>query len=781
MNEAVDVNSLPPHLTGLNPPQLEAVTHFTGPILVLAGAGSGKTRVLTRRVANLILTHSVRPHQILAVTFTNKATQEMKARLQQILGERSEGLWVSTFHAMGVRILRRHADKLGFKGDFTIYDDDDSIGIIKSIMKALNVSDKEYKPRFFQSIIDNAKNTFKSPEQMAKESKSLKGMLIADVYDRYQRELARAGAMDFGDLLVNTLVLLKKFPEVAAEYQERLKFVLVDEFQDTNLIQYEIVRILTKLHRNLLVVGDDDQSIYAFRGATIQNILNFERDFPETKVIKLEENYRSTNNILNLANQLIVKNKGRKQKKLWTNNQGGEPVVYAQLSDEGEEADFVVETISAARTKGRKFKDIAIFYRTNAQSRALEDALMKSKIPYKIFGGLRFYDRKEIKDIVAYLRLIANESDNQAFLRCINTPPRGIGAQSVESVRALAESKSISLMAATRELAPTSKALHGFVELMDELNRQAETAQVGDLINTTIELSQYRPKLKALKDPTVESRLENLLEFVAVGRLSNDTGTTKREILHKFLDKITLATSQELPQEESESHKQELPDVVSLMTVHLAKGLEFPMVFFTGLEEGLVPHYRAIQSGDPAEIEEERRLCYVGVTRAMEELFLSRVFSRAMFQSAGNFASSREESRFLNDVDRTALKLLGRSRPDFRSASDDDFSFGSDSVNSWGFGDAAPVKFEPQKLGKLNIPGVIAADSLPKPKVSNKGYIAPESLSPGVRVKHDLFGKGTIQSVTIDPINPKIEVLFDGGTRAKKLLLNQAGIEVLEQ
>jgi DNA helicase-2/ATP-dependent DNA helicase PcrA len=615
---------------------------------------------------------------------------------------------------------------------------------------------------------------------MAKESKSLKAMMIADVYDRYQRELTRAGAMDFGDLLVNTLVLLKKFPDIALEYQERLKFVLVDEFQDTNLIQYEIVRILTKINRNLLVVGDDDQSIYAFRGATIQNILNFERDFPETKVIKLEENYRSTNNILNLANQLIVKNKGRKHKKLWTSNKGGEPVVYAQLNDEEEEADFIVQTITDVRTKGRKCKDIAIFYRTNAQSRAIEDALMRSKVPYKIYGGLRFYDRKEIKDIVAYLRLISNEADNQAFLRCVNTPPRGIGAQSVESVRSLAEAKSLSLMAATRELANDSKPLRAFVELIDELNRQAETAQVGDLINTTIELSQYRPKLKALKDPTVESRLENLAEFVAVGRMSNETGANKREILHKFLDKITLATSQELPQEE-DGNKDKIPDVVSLMTLHLAKGLEFPVVFFTGLEEGLAPHYRAIQSGDPAEIEEERRLCYVGVTRAMEELFLSRVFSRAMFQSAGTFTSSREESRFLNDIDRAALKLLGRSRPDFSSSSDDDFSFGADSVNSWGFGGTAPVKFEPQKLGKLNIPGVIAADSLPKPKVSKKSFIAPETLSLGMRVRHELFGTGTVQSITIDPINPKVEILFDGASRSKKLLLNQAGLEVLEQ
>lgn len=780
MNEAVDSISAPPHLCGLNPPQLEAVTHFTGPILVLAGAGSGKTRVLTRRVANLILTHGVRPHQILAVTFTNKATQEMKGRLYQLLGDRAEGLWVSTFHAMGVRILRRHASKLGFKGDFSIYDDDDSIGIIKSIMKTLNVNDKEHKPRFFQSIIDNAKNTFKSPEQMAKESKSLKAMLVADIYDRYQRELTRAGAMDFGDLLVNTLVLLKKFPEVALEYQERLKFVLVDEFQDTNLIQYEIIRILTKINRNLLVVGDDDQSIYAFRGATIQNILNFERDFPETKVIKLEENYRSTNNILEIANQLIAKNKGRKAKKLWTSNQGGEPVIYAQLYDEEEEADFIVQTISAAIQTGRNYKDIAIFYRTNAQSRAIEDALMRGKVPYKIFGGLRFYDRKEIKDIVAYLRLIANESDNQAFLRCVNTPPRGIGAQAIEAVRSHAESRSISLLQATRELAETSKALAGFITIIDEILQQAQTAQVGDLINSTIELSQYRPKLKALKDPTVESRLENLAEFVAVGRSYNEIGENKLDILHKFLDKITLATSQELPEAEGEKPR-ESPNMVSLMTLHLAKGLEFPMVFFTGLEEGLVPHYRAIESGDPAKIEEERRLCYVGITRAMEQLFLSRVHSRAMFQAAGGFASSRAESRFLSEIDQSKLTILGQSRSIKSGNFDDDFSFGSESVDSWGFNGSLAPKFDPQKLGKLNIPGVIAADSLPTPKVSKKSYIAPETINVGMRVKHDLFGKGTVQLVLADPINPKVEILFDGSTRVKKLLLNQSGLEIVEQ
>lgn len=658
------------HLSNLNPQQQKAVEHHTGPIVVLAGAGSGKTRVLTRRIVNLVINHRVDPRSILAVTFTNKATEEMQSRLKALLGNDAAHLWVSTFHSTSLRILRRNAVHLGYKNDFAIYDDDDSKSVIKSLIKELKIDEKKYPPGFFMRAIDQAKNNYQFPDQFSKK-KGYDESLIAEVYERYQRELMQANAMDFGDLLMNLLRLLREFPRVAEAYQHSFQFILVDEFQDTNQVQYAILRILAAAHRNLFVVGDDDQSIYAFRGATIENILNFEKDFPEAITVKLEQNYRSTNNILSAAHSIIEKNSQRKAKQLWSESDKGQEIVTYLAADEQDEAYFVAKEIQSQKAAGRLYKDIAIFYRTNAQSRSIEDILIQLGIPYRIFGALKFYDRKEIKDVLGYLRLLLNEADVQAFSRIINTPPRGIGAQTLLALNSHAQGRSITLVEAAREMAHRSKGIAEFVKLHESLLAALETQPLSVVVEKLIEDSGYRARLAEMKDATALSRIENLKELVALTRSIELASETPRETLRAFLDKISLTSGGELPVEESKDAQgsKAAPDFVSLMTLHLAKGLEFPVVFLTGLEEGLLPHYRAMM--DPRDVEEERRLCYVGITRAMEELYLTRSRKRGMF-SAGDSGMGlfRDPSRFAFDLPKPLLKQKG---PDFLSGAWDAF------------------------------------------------------------------------------------------------------------
>ena len=457
-------NESPRHLENLNAPQKEAVVHGEGPVLVLAGAGTGKTRILTRRIANLLIAHRARASSILAVTFTNKAAGEMRHRLQLLVGDLAKSLWVSTFHSCGLKILRRYAEAIGFKNDFTVYDAADSKDLIKRILRDLKIDDKKYPIQGFSSYIEKQKNIPVFPEELKAAKNSYESQKI-EVYDLYQRALRSANALDFGDLLSFTYKLLHENPKVLAGFQDHLDYVLVDEFQDTNDVQYKIVRLLAGKKKNLLVVGDDDQSIYAFRGATIQNILNFEKDFPNTKVIKLEQNYRSTSHVLESAHAVIVKNKGRKDKKLWTSLGEGEPVHLFAGIDETEEAHFIAKEIKKRIQAGLGYQDIACFYRTNAQSRALEEAFLTFKIPYRVFGGLKFYDRKEIKDLIAYLRLIANGNDNQALLRIINTPTRGIGAQTIVQMTDAAQKEGVSFYEAAKNLSSQNKSLRQFVSL----------------------------------------------------------------------------------------------------------------------------------------------------------------------------------------------------------------------------------------------------------------------------------------------------------------------------
>lgn len=657
----------PEHLRNLNPEQLAAVTHKDGPILVFAGAGSGKTRVLTRRVAHLVLEHHVPARRILAVTFTNKAAGEMKERLRVLLGDTAvKDLWSSTFHSAGLRMLRRNAQHIGYSNDFVVYDDDDSKSLMKQLLKELSVDEKRFTPNFFLSAIDRAKNSYLSPDGFAKSTRSYEGSLQAEVYEKYQRKLVEANAMDFGDLLFNALRLLLDVPQVATLYQQGLDYILVDEFQDTNYVQYQLLKILAERHRNIFAVGDDDQSIYGFRGANIENILNFERDFPSARIIKLEQNYRSTGNILSLAHAVIEKNKSRKEKQLWSNGPAGAPVHTYLAADEGDEAYFIAKEIRERNDSGTPYRDMAILYRTNAQSRALEDTLLSLKIPYRIFGALRFYDRKEIKDILAFLKLALNEYDSQSFLRVVNTPPRGIGAQAVQSVVTLAAEKSCAFMVAARELAAKQKGLAAFSSLMDGIIAAIEKLSLSKLMAFVIDESGYRAKLKEMKDDTATSRLENLRELEALALSCETRDRSTRELLREFLDRVTLTSSGELPiEEQQDSEKTAEPQYVSLMTLHLAKGLEFPSVFLTGLEEGLLPHYRSMT--DRAQIEEERRLCYVGITRAKERLYLTRAMKRGMFSMGDPGMSTglfREPSRFAYDFPKTILEARG---PDFLS------------------------------------------------------------------------------------------------------------------
>lgn len=643
------------NLENLNPPQKEAVQHHLGPIVILAGAGTGKTRVLTHRVVNLIRHHKVYPDRILAVTFTNKAAGEMRERLHSMLGSEAERVWISTFHSAGLRILRRNADRIGYSNEFTVYDDQDSTALMRRLLKQLSIADKQHPPGTFLSFIDSAKNKLQRPQDLSSNGMGYNYQLKVEVYDKYQLELRKAKAMDFGDLLINAVYLLRENPDILRDYQRQLQFVLVDEFQDTNPAQYEMVRLITASHRNLLVVGDDDQSIYAFRGATIEHIREFDEDFPDAKVVKLEQNYRSTGNILSASHGVIERSDGRKEKKLWTASEEGGPIICMSADDEHEEAELIVKEILALRTRGSALSDMAIFYRTNAQSRVLEDALMRNQVPYRIYGGLRFYDRKEIKDIIAYLRVLVNPADSEALLRIINVPARGIGAQTLAQVIDHA-AKNIQTIWESVEIASLRSApLKRFVTIIESLKSGIESRSVGEIVGDVLEKSGYEASLKASDDLSSMSRLENLSELKSSAE-SNGLGF---EALRLFLDKVALATSSDNPKESevaSVNSEENKPEFVALMTLHLAKGLEFQNVFFTGFEEGLVPHYRSIDEGN---VDEERRLCYVGMTRAKENLYLTRCDWRGMFSSGGG--GSRYVSRFAYDIpEKLIYNLKGR-------------------------------------------------------------------------------------------------------------------------
>lgn len=780
-----------PYLTTLNPPQREAVTHFEGPILVLAGAGSGKTRVLTHRIAHLILCHNVKPGNILAVTFTNKATAEMKSRLTATLGAGAEKLWVSTFHSACLRILRRHPEPLGYEKNFVIYDDRDSRGVLKEVLKKLSIDEKQYPVESFQKKMDALKNRYITVSRYSAMAESYDETLTAQVYAEYQQQLLQANAMDFGDLLVNAVKLLESNRDILELYQHYLRFILVDEFQDTNDVQYRLIKLLAAPQNNLLVVGDDDQSIYAFRGATINNILDFEKDFPGAHTVTLEQNYRSTANILDLAYSVIQSNKDRKPKKLRTDRGQGDKITAYTAYDESEEASFIAKEIYTLHDQNVNYEDIAIFYRTNFQSRALEEALLNLKIPYRIFGGLKFYDRKEIKDILSYLKLLINPADNQSFLRVLNTPPRGIGSASVKKIADTAAAKEISLWNAAAEHRGNRK-IAAFLDLMESVRSTALDRDVATLIEFIVDKSGYKARLEHSKDRQDLSRLENLQELQAVAQLTVPGVSSLGDGLGTFLDRVSLSSSADGVGSENADE-----GGVSLMTLHLAKGLEYPYVFLTGLEEGLLPHHRSRESA--RDLEEERRLCYVGITRAMSRLYLSRARTRGFYSASGGFGATgrfREGSRFIHEMNPDVIESRGR---DFFEDSNVEYEPEAQESSLWDVdADGEMVNPFNRKIQKTNRQSHSAGKAFSHllSTADKLGEAAPdltrglEPLKPGdeaagLRVAHPVFGKGTITEIDtrghLPPARKKIEVQFDELSGSRKLIVGKARLHLLEE
>lgn len=680
-------------LNNLNPEQLRACKHGAGPLIIFAGAGSGKTRVLTRRIVNLISEHAVHPSEILAVTFTNKAAAEMRERISKLFAASNlehnslRNLWVYTFHACCLRILRVHAETLGFSKDFVIYDTSDSLSALKRVYKRLKVDPKFLDPRSVMRRIDKAKNNYEFYEDVRTDKYMPRehAEITARLYEAYQEELQASNAMDFGDLISNVITLFKLDAEVLTHYQERFKYLLIDEYQDTNKVQYMLVKMLAEKYKNICVVGDDDQSIYAFRGATIDNILNFKKDYPEAEVITLDTNYRSTKNILKAANSVISKNLRREKKRMKTDNPIGEGIINFRGYSEKDEARFIVQEVSKLLSQGRKMSEFAVFYRTNAQSRAIEEALCEYKIAYEIYGGHKFYERKEIKDLLCYFRLILNRNDNEAFLRVVNTPARGLGASSVGKLSAYAEEIGLSLFKALEKVfvegeaeglfgkGPASK-FRVFHDIIQKLRIDAKnTAEIlkeneideelisamSNLLKTIAEKSGYISHLKKQDSIEAESRLENIEELLRVAYefVAQSDLEDKRPRLGDFLDRASLSSGNDAENTTVDSEQKQTAmtkkreDSVSLMTLHLAKGLEFNVVFLVGLEEGLLPHVRSID--DPRALEEERRLCYVGITRAKKRLYLTRASQRQSFGQSHWYTGV--QSRFLRDIPEEVL------------------------------------------------------------------------------------------------------------------------------
>ena len=608
-------------LDALNEPQRQAVMATDGPLLILAGAGSGKTRVLTHRTAYLIEECGVNPYNIMAITFTNKAAGEMRERIDQMVGYGSESIWVCTFHSTCVRILRRYIDRLGFGTNFTIYDSDDQKTLMKDICKRLEIDTKMYKEKMFLSAISSAKDELIDPiEFETRAAGDYVKRKQAQVYREYQQALKQNNALDFDDLIMKTVELFKLDKEVLASYQDRFRYIMVDEYQDTNTAQFELIRLLALKYQNLCVVGDDDQSIYKFRGANIYNILNFEHHFPDATVIKLEQNYRSTQNILDAANAVIANNQGRKEKRLWTDNGAGDKITFEQLDTAAEEADFVARDIARRVRKGEyQYKDCAILYRTNAQSRLFEERFITANIPYKIFGGVNFYARKEVKDLLAYLKTIDNGQDDLAVRRIINIPKRGIGAASINKVALYAQEQEISFydaLCVAEQVPGLGKAaakIRPFVLFIQSMKAKAKLLSVADLLQEVIETTGYVRELEAEGTDEAEARIENIDELIskAVDYAEGEEAPT----LNGFLENVALVADIDSFDENS--------DYVVLMTLHSAKGLEFPHVYLAGLEDGIFPSYMTITADDPAELEEERRLCYVGITRAKKNLTIT--------------------------------------------------------------------------------------------------------------------------------------------------------------
>ena len=734
-------------LEGLNPPQREAVIHQGSPLLVVAGAGSGKTRVLTRRIAYLLGERGVAPYEVLAITFTNKAAAEMKERVADLVGDRAKAMWVSTFHSACVRILRQEASRLGYSNSFTIYDSSDSVRLLTVIIREMNLDAKQYAARAIAGIISAAKNELQGPADYRNSTTNHFEEIIAEIFAMYQKRLGAANAMDFDDLIGKTVEVLQRFPEARARYRSRFRHILVDEYQDTNHAQYILVRELVGTIEDgfplaeLCVVGDADQSIYAFRGANIRNILQFEEDYPNARTVLLEQNYRSTQNILSAANAVISNNEGRKDKNLWSQEGAGEAITGYVAENEHEEADFVVSEIRRLRDSGEsKPGDTAIFYRTNAQSRIFEETFLRSAIPYKVVGGVRFYERKEVKDFLGYLRVLVNPEDEISLRRIINTPKRGIGDRALDIIDQHAASAGISFWRALCDAKNAASipsrsliAINDFIHLLDSLRTLVEARTKPSVIaQAVLEQSGLLAELVNSADPQDEGRVENLQELVSVATEYEESEVDDGEeiSLSGFLEDVSLvADSDQIP--DGEDHG----GVVTMMTLHTAKGLEFPTVFLTGMEEGIFPHSRTL--GERSEIEEERRLAYVGLTRARQRLYLSR----SEYRSSWGAPTYNPPSRFLAEI--------------------------PESVISWNTVTSSlkPRTSAPRSFG-------------PPPRATGKKVESTIVLEVGDRVSHDTFGLGKV--VAVNGSGDRAEATIDfGSSGEKRLLLRYAPVERL--
>lgn len=739
-------------LNGLNPEQQKAVKTVDGPLLLMAGAGSGKTRVLTHRIAYLMVEKGVNPYNILAITFTNKAAREMRERIQKMMGGAADDIWISTFHSMCVRILRRDIDRLGYNRNFTILDSTDQQSVIKSILKDKNMDPKKYDPRAILGTISSAKNELITPEEYAKTAGDYFSQKVSDVYTEYQRRLRKNNALDFDDLIMTTITLFIRVPEVLEYYQRKFQYIHVDEYQDTNRAQYMLVKLLAQRFQNLCVVGDSDQSIYRWRGADITNILSFEKDYPRASVILLEQNYRSTKKILLAANMVIQNNMNRKPKNLWTENPEGNKIMYYRADSEQGEAQFVIGKIQEQIRNGRKLSDIAILYRTNAQSRVIEESFLKSNIDYSIVGGIKFYDRKEIKDLLAYLRLISNPDDDISLQRIINVPKRAIGSTSIDKIANFAAMHDLSMFQALETiemigLSPKAeKAAAEFRNLVSNYTHQQEYLSVTELVEEVLDKTGYRDMLKAEKSLESQSRLENIDEFLTVTKSFEESSEDKS--LVAFLTDLALVADIDRLDEDGEKKT----DFVTLMTLHSAKGLEFPVVFLIGMEEGVFPHSRSLMEED--EMEEERRLAYVGITRAEEELFITNAQMRTLFGRT----NMNPESRFIKEI---PADLVEDAVPKVRRP--------------------APTSGGRPAAASGGRPGASARPSMPTRGAVSRPVAAASGgegidWKVGDKAQHGKWGTGTVVSVKGSGEGTELDIAFPSPTGIKRLLAKFAPI-----
>ena len=727
----------------LNKPQKEAVFHTEGPLLILAGAGSGKTRVLTHRIAYLIEEKGVNPWNILAITFTNKAAEEMRQRVDSLVGIGAESIWVSTFHSMCVRILRRYIDRLGYDNRFTIYDTDDQKTLMKEVCRKTDIDTKRFKERMLLSVISSAKNEMILPEEFELNAGGdFVQLKIAKVYKEYEAQMRANNALDFDDLLVKTVQLLETQPDVRENYQERFRYIMVDEYQDTNTVQFRLVSLLAGKYRNLCVVGDDDQSIYKFRGANIRNILDFEKEFSDAKVIKLEQNYRSVGNVLEVANSVIRNNKGRKEKTLWTDNEKGEKIRLRQFDTAYDEAQFIAEDIKDETAQGANYSDQAVLYRTNAQSRLLEEKFVAMNIPYKIVGGINFYSRREIKDVLSYLKTIDNGKDDLAVRRIINVPKRGIGLTTINRIQESAAARGIGFYDALSapDLIPgigrSASKLDSFAALIEYFKGRSEESGVTDLLTEVIEKTGYTESLEADDPEELEARVQNIDELVSKAAVYEESCSDRgeRPTLSGFLEEVALVADIDSVAEDR--------DYVILMTLHSAKGLEFPHVYLAGMEDGLFPSYMSISGDDPEELEEERRLCYVGVTRAEEKLTLTCARMR-LVRGERQYNSM---SRFIKEMP-SALIDTGKREGGF----------------------SQNVSLGEKRTYSSEVSGYKRSAYAQKPAFAaiqkGSGLMAKKSegLSYGVgdRVRHVKFGDGTVTEIKEGGRDYEVTVQFD--------------------